>query len=81
MGGCRDIDDLVARSYESSKLNDAEYRLVIPYTNDADLKEQLDGLLHEICHLADQRNYVVDDISIKNESNDLYWDECDGGWK
>nr|WP_238135556.1 resolvase [Xanthomonas fragariae] len=79
--GREDIDDLVSRSYESSKLNDAEYRLVIPYTNDADLKEQLDELLHEICHLADQRNCVVDDISIKNESSGLYWDECDGGWK
>ncbi|WP_200859744.1 hypothetical protein [Xanthomonas cassavae] len=79
--GRENIDDLVALSYEGSKLNDAEYRLVIPYTNAADLKEQRDRLLHEICYSADQRNCVVDDISIKNQSSGLYWDECDGGWK
>ncbi|NMI19972.1 resolvase [Xanthomonas hortorum pv. vitians] len=76
-----DVGSLVTRFYDSTKLNDAEYRLVIRYANDADLEERLDGLLHEICHLADLRNCVVDDISVKNEANGLYWDECDGGWK
>ncbi|MDT7822529.1 resolvase, partial [Xanthomonas hortorum pv. vitians] len=47
-----DVGSLVTRFYDSTKLNDAEYRLVIRYANDADLKERLDGLLHEICHLA-----------------------------
>ena len=31
--------------------------------------------------MADLPNCVVDDLSIKNEANCLYWDEYDGGWK
>jgi hypothetical protein len=43
------------------------------------LKEQLDELLHEIRCVADLCNCVVDDMSVKNEANGLYWDEYDGG--
>jgi hypothetical protein len=76
-----DIDAMVTRSYEGTELNDTEYRLVIHYNNDANLKEQIDDLLHEINSIADLRNCVVDDMSVKNEANGLYWDEYDGGWK
>ncbi|MBU4260706.1 MAG: recombinase family protein [Proteobacteria bacterium] len=76
-----DIDAMVTRSYEGTELNDTEYRLVIRYNNDANLKEQIDDLLHEIRCMADLRNCVADDMSVKNEANGLYWDEYDGGWK
>ena len=76
-----DIDAMVTRSYEGTELNDTEYRLVISYNNDGNLKEQIDDLLHEIHSIADLRNCVVDDMSVKNEANGLYWDEYDGGWK
>ena len=35
----KDIDALVTRTYEGTELNDTEYRLVIHYNNDANLKE------------------------------------------
>ncbi|KLD28066.1 resolvase, partial [Xanthomonas perforans] len=76
-----DIDYLIATSHKSTKLSDTEYRLVIRYADDADLKQQIDDLLHEILHLADLRNCVVDDMSVKNEATGSFWDECDGGWK
>ena len=76
-----DIDAMVTRSYEGTELNDTEYRLVIRYNNDANLKEQIDDLLHEIRCMADLRNCVADDMSVKNEANGLYWDEYNGGWK
>ncbi|WOB37401.1 recombinase family protein [Xanthomonas hortorum] len=76
-----EIDYLIATSHKSTKLSDTEYRLVIRYADDADLKQQIDDLLHEILHLADLRNCVVDDMSVKNEATGSFWDECDGGWK
>ncbi|MFB0033872.1 recombinase family protein, partial [Xanthomonas euvesicatoria] len=76
-----DIDYLIATSHKSTKLSDTEYRLVIRYADDADLKQQINDLLHEILHLADLRNCVVDDMSVKNEATGSFWDECDGGWK
>ena len=49
-----DIDAMVTLSCEGIKLNDAN------------LKEQLDELLHEIQSMADLRNCIVDDKSAKN---------------
>lgn len=77
----QDIDDLLIDSYEGVKLNDNEYRLVIHYTGEADIKEQIDELLSEIHYMADLRNCVADDVSIKDEATGLYWEECDGGWR
>jgi len=77
-----DIDDMIAKSCEGAKLNDTEYRLVIRYTDDSELKkERFDELLHEIYRTADLRNCVVDDVSVKDEATGRYWDECDGGWR
>lgn len=75
------IDYLVLTRYRGTKLNDSEYRLVIPYTDDADLKQQIDELLSEIHNTADGRNCVVDDSSVKEEATGRYWDDYDGGWK
>lgn len=76
-----DIDYLLAHSYEGTRINDTEHRLVIRYTDDTNLKEQIDELLEEIWHLADLRNCVIDDLTVKNEASGSYWDESDGGWK
>lgn len=75
------IEDMVVSFHEGTKLNDSEYRLVIRYTDDADLKEQIDELLSEIHDTADFRNCVVDDSSVKEEATGRYWDDYDGGWK
>ena len=76
-----DIDYLLSTSHQATKLSDTEYRLVIRYANDADLKRQIDELFVEVVHLTDLRDCVVDDMSVKNEMTGLFWDECDGGWK
>jgi hypothetical protein len=79
-----DIDDLVLyASFErnTKKLNDCEYRLVITYGDDAELKDQIEYLFSEIYHTVDMRNCVIDDINLKNEATGLYWDQCDGGWR
>ena len=75
------IDDMVIGEFGGTKLNDTEYRLVIPYADDAELKETIDDLLEEAHHLTDLRNCVINDISVKDEATGQYWDESDGGWK
>jgi DNA invertase Pin-like site-specific DNA recombinase len=75
------IDAMITRTYGGTKVDDTEYRIEFRYTSDENLKEQIDELLNEIWHEADLRNCVVDDMSVHNEANGLYWDEYDGGWK
>jgi DNA invertase Pin-like site-specific DNA recombinase len=75
------IESIITYSYGGTKLDDTAYRLKFNYNSDESLKEQIDGLLKEIWHVADMRNCVVEDLLIQNEANDLYWDEYDGGWK
>ena len=75
------IDDMVIGEFGGTKLNDTEYRLVIPYADDAELKETIDDLLEEAHYLTDLRNCVINDISVKDEATGQYWDESDGGWK
>lgn len=75
------IDEMVIGEFGGTKLNDTEYRLVIPYADDAELKETIDDLLLEAHHLADLRNCVVNDISIKEEATGRYWCEYNGCWK
>jgi Site-specific recombinases, DNA invertase Pin homologs len=78
----KEIDDLVTASFKGTKkLNDTEYRVPIHYETDADLKAQLDDLLQEIYHIADLRNCVVDDVSIKNEATKQYWRDYEGRWE
>ncbi|HUY04433.1 MAG TPA: hypothetical protein VMV33_14220 [Rhodocyclaceae bacterium] len=78
----KEIDDLVTASFKGTKkLNDTEYRVPIHYETDADLKAQLDVLLQEIYHIADLRNCVVDDVSIKNEATKQYWRDYEGRWE
>ncbi len=74
------IESMIIYSY-GTKLDDTEYRLKFHYSSDESLKEQVNGLLEKIWHMADLRNCVVEDMIIKNEANGLYWDEYDGRWK
>ena len=76
-----EIDYLVKSSYEGIKLDENEYRLVIRYANEPDLKEQIDDLFEEIHRSADLRNCMVDDCSIKEEATGRYWSDYDGCWK
>lgn len=77
-----EIDRLVAAaSFTFTKLSDHEYRLAIRYTDDADLKKQIDDLFQEIYTTADLGNCAIVDISVKDEASSRYWDECDGGWR
>lgn len=76
-----DIEDLVTVDYGGSKLSDTEYRIVFQYDGDADLKQQIDGLIDDIQDAADLRNCIVDDLSIRNEANGQYWDDYNGGWR
>lgn len=75
------IDDMVGREFKSTKLNENEYRLVIPYTDDADLKRTIEELLQEVHDLADLRNCVVDDYSVKEEATGRYWADHNGRWE
>ncbi len=75
------IDDMVIGEFGGTKLNDTEYRLVIPYADDAELKETITDLLEEAHHLADLRNCVVNDISVKEEATGRYWCDYSGCWK
>ena len=72
---------MLLTSYQGQKLNDNETRIVIQFTDDADLKEQIDEILAEIYQMADFRNCEITDLSLQEESTSRYWDECDGGWK
>ena len=75
------IARLLATNYQGQQLNDSETRLVIQFTNDADLKEQIDEMLTEIYQMADFRNCEITDLSLQEETTGRYWNECDGGWK
>lgn len=77
----KDIDWQVTASFNgTTKLREGEYRVPIPYENDADLKDQLNELIEEIHHEADLRNCVVD-VSIKDEATGRYWRDYDGCWE
>lgn len=75
------IDTMITHSYSGTKLDDTEHRLEFHYNSDENLKGQIDGFLKEVWHVANLRNCVVEDMSIQNETNGLYWDEYNGGWK
>ena len=75
------IARLLATNYQGQQLNDSETRLVIQFTDDADLKDQIDDMLTEIYQTADFRNCEITDLSLQEETTGRYWDECDGGWK
>ena len=75
-----DIAWMVEVDFDGEALDNNEYRLFIPYVSDADLKEQIDDLFHEINVLADTRNCVIDDMTLTNEKTGKSWNEYDGGW-
>jgi len=75
------IARMLATNYQGQQLNDSETRLVIQFTEDADLKDQIDDMLTEIYQTADFRNCEITDLSLQEETTGRYWDECDGGWK
>jgi hypothetical protein len=54
---------------------------MIQFSDDADLKEQIDEMLDEIHQMADFRNCEITDLTLQEESTGRYWDEYDGGWK
>lgn len=75
------IARMLATNYQGQQLNNSETRLVIQFTDDADLKEQIDDMLTEIYQTADFRNCEITDLSLQEETTGRYWNECDGGWK
>lgn len=75
-----DIAWLAEVDFDGEATGDNEYRLFLTYEDEADLKEQVDDLFHEINMLADSRNCVVDDMTLTNEKTGQSWNEYDGGW-
>ena len=75
------ITRMLLTSYQGKTLNNTETRIMIQYTDDTYLKEQIDEILDEIHQIADFRNCEIIDLSLQEESTGRYWDECDGGWK
>lgn len=67
--------------YKGQKLSDSETRIMIQFTDDDDLKEQIDEIWDEIHQIADFRNCEIIDLSLQEESTGRYWNEYDGGWK
>ncbi len=76
-----DIEYMIQRQYAGRILNDCEYRLIISYETEADLRDQIDELFTEVNRMADWRNCFVDDVSIKHEITGAYWDDFRGGWQ
>jgi hypothetical protein len=72
---------MLLTSYQGHKLNDTETRIIIQFADDADLKEQIDEILDEIHQIADFRNCVITDLTLKEETTGRNWDESDGGWE
>ena len=75
------ITRMLLTSYQGKTLNNTETRIMIQYTDDTYLKEQIDEILDEIHQIADFRNCEIIDLSLQEGSTGRYWDECDGGWK
>jgi hypothetical protein len=50
---------------------------MVPYGDDADLKEQLTGLLSDMHDTADLRNCGITDFSLKDEASGLFWSDYD----
>lgn len=76
-----DIAWLVECDYEGKVLDNNEYSLIFTYSDDADLKEQIDELFDEIYRTAEIRNCVVDDMTLTNDATNQGWNEYDGGWQ
>ena len=72
---------ILLTSYQGQKLNDTETRIMIQFTDNADLKEQIDEMLDEINQIADFRNCIITDLTLKEEKTGRYWDESDGVWE
>lgn len=73
------IARMLATNYQGQQLNDSETRLVIQFTDYADLKEQIDDMLTEIYQTADLRNCGITDLTLQEKTTGRYWNECDAG--
>jgi hypothetical protein len=67
--------------FRGKRVNDTETRMVIQFTDDADLKAQIDEMLAEIHQMADFRNCEIIDLTLQEETTGRYWYEYNGGWK
>ena len=76
-----DIAWLVECDYDGKVLDNNEYSLIFTYSDEADLKEQIDELFDEIYRTAEIRNCVVDDMALTNDATNQGWKEYDGGWQ
>lgn len=76
-----DIAWLVEYDYDGKVLDNNEYSLIFTYSDEADLKEQIDELFDEIYRTAEIRNCVVDDMTLTNDATNQGWNEYDGGWQ
>ncbi|EMA9490202.1 TPA: transposase [Yersinia enterocolitica] len=76
-----DIAWLVECDYDGKVLDNNEYSLIFTYSDEADLKEQIDELFDEIYRTAEIRNCVVDDMTLTNDATNQGWKEYDGGWQ
>lgn len=76
-----EINDMLTSSFAGRSLNDTETRVVMHFTDEADLKEQIDDLLTEVHNRADLHNCMVTDFSVKDEATGRYWCDHEGGWK
>ena len=75
-----DIADMIQGDYAGTVLSERDYRVEMTYIDEADLKKQIDELVSEIWHLADLRNCVADDVSVRNEATGDCWNDHEGGW-
>ena len=75
-----EVERLLLSSFQGTKLNPSEYRVVFRYNDGGNLKQQIADLLMNIHETADFRNCGVE-YTVKDEATDRYWSEYDGEWK
>jgi DNA invertase Pin-like site-specific DNA recombinase len=75
------ITGMLLTRFRGKRVNDTETRMVIQFTDDADLKAHIDEILAEIHQMADFRNCEITDLTLQEETTGHYWDEYNGGWK
>lgn len=76
-----DIADMIRGDYAGTALSERDFRVEMSYTDEVDLKKQIDDLISDIWHLADLRNCIAEDVSVKNEATGEYWNDYQGGWR
>lgn len=74
------IEQSVLYGYEGERVDGTQWRFVVTYTTNKDLKETFDEIYSDIWHEADYRHCFIDDYSFRDEKTGYYWDEDKAQW-